>query len=502
MRANAPGDSADRTTWLKGGLCLLPNGTGHLPARCDIEIAAGRIAAVHAADAGGVTGRDDEVIDVSGCLVVPGLVNAHTHSPDNLIKGIAPNLPLELWSLHCSPGREQQSPREVYISAVLGCIEMLHTGTTTVLDHIRFYPHPEAATLDAVAQAYLDCGLRAIIATVVADRPVIDTMPLDPTDLLYAQARAYGPVAMMAAAEQIDLVERFIQRWNGTDGRINCAVGPSGPQRCTDGLLEMAGDISLRYQTLLHTHVLETKAQRLMGYQLYGHSMLRHLSNLGLLTPRTNLVHVIWADEDDLDLIASSGATVVHNPVSNAKLGSGICQLPAMLHKGIPVALGTDSACCNDSNNLLETAKWAALLHNLQSPDPENWIGPENALRLATREGAEVLGLGEITGSIAPGFAADLTLFKLRSPGFVPLNDPVRQLIQSHSGATVEMVMVAGRPVLKHGRCLLVPELEVWEEAQAMADRRLRGNGRIRTSADQMAGSITRMYRRINGLEQ
>lgn len=486
-------------TWLRGGLCLLPDGDGHRAERCDLEIVAGRIAAVHAAGKGkpGVLG--DEVLDASDCLVVPGLVNAHTHSPDNLIKGSTPNLPLELWSLQCSAGRERQSPRETYVAALLGCIEMLHTGTTTVLDHIRFHPAPDPEGLDAVARAYRDAGLRAIIAPVVADRPVAETLPLEPSDQPPARSAMAG--APMPASEQISLIEQFIRTWNGAENRIHGAVGPSGPQRCSDHLLELAGDLSQRYETLLHTHVLETRAQQVMGYRLYGKSMVRHLEALGLLTPRTNLVHTIWTEEDDLDLIARSGAAVVHNPVSNAKLGSGLCQLPAMLRKGIPVALGTDSACCNDSNNLLETAKWAALLHSLHSPDPGTWVGPENALRLATRGGAKVLGLGGVTGSIAPGLAADLALFRLRSPGLVPLNDPVRQLIQSQGGAAVHMVMVAGRIVLEQGRCLSIPEEAIWEEAQELADRRLRRGTPIPASANPLTDPVTRMYRRINHLE-
>lgn len=487
-------------TWIKGGLCLLPAGGGHRAAHVDIEISAGRIAALHEPGAAPAPAPGDGVIEASSFLVAPGFVNAHTHSPDNLIRGSAPNLPLELWSLHSAAGREGRTPREVYLAALLGCIELMTTGTATVLDHIRFSPAPDPECLDAVAQAYRDSGLRAVIAPVVADRAVVETMPLDPADLPPPDAQGYGRTAAMPGPEQVRLVEAFIARWHGHQGRIHGAIGPSGPQRCSDALLELAGDVSARRDVPLHMHVLETKAQREMGLRLYGAGMIAHLDRQGLLTRRTQLVHLLWTEPGDLEIVARTGAAVIHNPVSNAKLGSGVCRLPALLRLGIPVGLGTDSACCNDSNNLLETAKWTALLHNLQSPEPADWIGPETALALATRRGAAALGLGQVTGAIAPGLAADLTLFRLHSPAFVPLCDPVRQLVQCETGAAVDTVLVAGQPVLEAGRCARIDRDAVWAEAQDLAARRRRDNAGVYASAATLAAPVERMYRKLHGL--
>lgn len=486
-------------SWIRGGLCLLPTADGHSAERRDVEIRDGVIAALHPTNS--TSPPDATVVDAHGMLVTPGFVNAHTHSPDNLVRGTAPNLPLELWSLSSAVGREGRSPREVYVSTLLGCIEMLRTGTTTVLDHIRFSPDLDPAGLEAVAQAYLDSGMRAVIAPVVADRPVIETLPLDLADLPPPSASGYGRNKLMPAAEQVAHVEGFLRAWRGRDGRLEIGIGPSGPQRCSDDLLVRAADLSRRHAAPFHSHVLESRAQHAMALRLYGGSMIAHLERLGVLSPRASLAHVIWADDADLDAIAAAGAHVVHNPVSNAKLGSGVCRVSDLRDRGVTIGLGTDSACCNDSNNLLETAKWAALLHSLHVRDPARWIGPEQALVMATRGGAQALGLGARIGAIAPGLAADFAFFRLRAPAFVPLNDAVRQLVQGESGSALAMTMVAGRIVARDGRCTAIDQEAIWDEAAALAARRLEANAGIYRSASVLAEPVRRMYRRIGVLD-
>jgi cytosine/adenosine deaminase-related metal-dependent hydrolase len=480
--------------WITGGLCLLPDGAGFCAQERDLEIVDGRIKRIETP-----ARRMGEVIDARGLLVMPGLVNAHTHSPDNLFRGTAPQLPLELWSLSSAVGREGRSPREIQVSALLGVIEMLRGGTTTVLDHIRFTPNLDPAGLAALAEAYRDSGVRVVIAPVVADRPVIETLPLEPDER--PSSLDYGAKPLMPAGEQVALVEAFVRAWHGREPRLVAAIGPSGPQRCSDQLLELAGDLARRHAILFHSHVLETRAQQAMAAKLYGSSMVDHLARLGVLGPRTNLVHLVWADDDDLDRVAGSGASVIHNPVSNARLGSGVCRLPAMLARGIQVGLGTDSVLCNDSNDLLETAKWTALLHRLHARDPASWIAPATALALATRGGAHALGLGAVTGSIAIGMAADLALYDLRAPVFVPLNDPVGQLVQGGVRLAPRMTIVAGAIVMRDGRCLTIDEAALWAEAGELAARRLRDNAGIYDAAARLAEPIRRMYRRLGVIE-
>lgn len=488
--------------WIGGGICVLPGRERPEIAEVELEIRGGCVAAIHPWS----TPRpaDLPLFDARGRLVLPGAVNAHIHSPDTLIRGSAPELPLELWSLHSAAGRVDRSIDEVGLAIRLTAAELLRAGVTSVVDHIRFDPAMTPELLTATARAWQATGLRVVIAPVLADRPVAETLPFDDADFAPEgrPASGYGRAAALPWREQIALVDAFARDWHGASGRISVAVGPSGPQRCTDALLESAGELSARRNLVLHSHVLETRVQRAMAHRLYGRGMIAHLEALGLLSPRANLVHAIWLDDGDLDRIAASGAGVVHNPVSNAKLGSGLCAVPEMLARGIPVALGTDSACCNDGGDLFETAKWAALLHNFGERDPAHWVGPHRAFDMATRIGAKVAGLGAQTGAIAPGFAADLSFVDLADPVFAPLIDPIRQMILAGGRARIDTVMVAGRPLLRDGRCVTIDLALTLQEAQEAGARRLKANTGIYAAASALAEPIRRMYARLAREEQ
>jgi guanine deaminase len=481
-----------RVYWFENALCLVEE-CGLISARrCSIETQGACIRALHAP--GTRPPEECEFVDATALLATPGLVNCHTHSPDNLTRGTTPDLPLELWSLTSSATREGRTAREIHVSTMLGAIEMMHYGTTAVLDHIRISPDINLDALDAVASAWLASGMRVVIAPIVADKAVIETLPFESDELRDLDLSAYGGRKPMPPAEQIAVVEAFYRKWHGAyGGRISVAIGPSGPQRCSDDLLVQAADFSQRYGTLLHTHVLETRLQQEMGRQLNPAGMISHMGSLGLLSERTNLVHSIWLEQGDVERIAEAGATIVHNPVSNARLGSGFCPLPLLLDKGIRVGLGTDSAACNDSGNLLETMKWATILHNLVDGDEKGWVGPQRALKLATSGGADVIGLRE-TGCLRAGMSADITFFRLSSPAFAPLNNPVRQLVLSETGSGIERVVIAGETVVRDGRSTKIDEAAIWAEAAAFADRNRR-NGHAALAATHVLDAPIRKMR-------
>lgn len=484
-------------TWITDATCLLLELDDWAVSTRTIEIRNGKIAGLHLGRPRPAAG--ERVIDGRRRIALPGLVNAHTHSPDNLLKGSVPQVPLALWSLSSAAGRERRRPRDCYVSAALGAIEMLRSGTSTVLDHVRISPDIDGDCLEAVAQAYSDVGIRAVVAPIVADRVVADTLPLTAADLAGVDISAYGRRAQMPAADQIAVAEAFIKDWHGREGRIYGAIGPSAPQRCSDNLLELSADLAARREIILHMHLLETRVQRAMGRQLYGGSTLAHLIEQGFVGNRTSFAHAIWMEESDLDRLAATGASVIHNPVSNARLGSGICPLRDYLQRGIRVGLGTDSACCNDSNNLLETPKWASLLYSLTQA-PGNWVDAGTALRLATQNGASAIGLASITSitrNLAIGLAADITLFALDAPAFVPLHDPVRQIVLCENGQAVTDVLINGELVVANGRCTKINEGEVWSEAAEIVRRLRFETAQVYEDADRIAAPIEAMYRRL-----
>ncbi len=312
---------------LRGGLVF----DGHSFVANDVVVADGRVGAVGPASD---VPAGAEVVDLKGDLVLPGLVNAHYHSPDNLGTGRLDTAPLELWSLGSVPSRSS-SPDELRVAALFGAAEMLRGGVTGVVDMLRLPDGMADAPFDAVAGAYVDAGMRAAIAPVLVDLPVERTLPL-------AEWRDLPADAGLVSAS-LAVVEDLARRWRGRDGRIDVHVAPSGPQRCSEALLEGAVALARRLGTRLHTHALETRPQATQALHRWGVPLITHLERIGALGPSTVLAHVVWPRPDEIAAIAASGTVVVHNPASNAALGSGRAPVPDMIAGGVVVALGTDA---------------------------------------------------------------------------------------------------------------------------------------------------------------
>ncbi|MSU92070.1 amidohydrolase family protein [Rhodobacteraceae bacterium 2CG4] len=478
------------STLYHNALCLAGDATG--PHRADLRIEGGRIAAI--TPTGAEPKPDDIIVDASRFLAVPGFVNAHFHSPDTLSRGNSPDRPLELWSLSSSASRQSRSMREIEVATLLAGVELARGGVTAVLDHVRISPDLSADALDAVARGWLATGLRVVIAPVVADRPVAETLPFETGD--WHGCDVPDVHSGLSANVQIASVADFHSRWHGREGRISVGIGPSGPQRCSDELLVAAAEFSSRTGCIFHSHVLETHLQRAAALKLYGGGMISHLRALECLSPRTNLVHAIWLEPDDPEIIADAGAAVVHNPVSNARLGSGKCDLNRLLAAGVRVGLGTDSPCCNDGCSMAETVKWAALVHRDWQDDGSGWLTPTAALNLGTQVSADAIGLSE-TGRLRPGNLADINFFSLDAPAYVPLRDPIRQFVLGDTSAAPELVLVGGRAVAAKGRAMLLNEQEIWSEACDLATRR----DRTEEAPAALGGPIARMRRRVSAEE-
>ena len=439
--------------------------------RTDLAIGGGRILAVGE----GLTAA--ETVDCTRFAVVPGAVNAHCHSNENWFRGLWDNLPLEPWMLFSYPvlAAPPQSPREVYVRTLLGGIEMLRSGATCVVDFLYEIQGFSDESLDAVVRAYRDLGLRALIGLAMADRAYHETVVLDEglveRDLLDRLDLERPPAWSDWAAFTRSAVERF----HRPDEGIAICPAPSGPQRCTDELLAGSAALAGELDLAVHIHVLETRMQALSAKQMYGKTLPEHLASLGFLSPRVSFEHGIWLTGSDLELVAGHGVTVVHNPVSNLKLGSGICPVPELLRSGVNVALGTDGMCSNDGNDMYGTVKTAALLHKLWDTDYEEWLGASEAWSMATANGAAAAGDRDGLGRLEVGRRADLVLLDLETIPFTPLNDALRQLVLGSTTIAVDSALVGGRWALRGGELTGIDEHAILAEARELGKQLLAG---------------------------
>jgi len=453
---------------IEGCALLAPGAQGNLLLNQDILIVGSHIRAV------GPTGTvsldpagEGMVLQGKGLLAVPGLINAHTHSPENLLKATSPSLPLELWLVPLFTGLLEWSPRLVYLSVMLGATEMLKTGTTAVLDHIWTVAGVASEYLDAAMQAYVDVGIRAAVAPSIEDQDLVleagtqhgFQFPQHPFTDRFS--------AWPALDEQVAALERFLATWHqAADGRLRCLVGPSGIHWCSPSLLQTCLQLAERYRTGIHLHAVETELQAVIIHNMLRQGGIAFLDHVGMLRPGTSLAHAIWLDPGDLERLARTGAIVVHNPVSNLRLGSGRFPLVEARRLGVTVALGSDGSASNDTQNMFGVLKLTGLVHNIPGEDYEQWPGPVEILTAATRGGAAALGMASDLGEIAPGQLADLVLLNLESAAFFPLRDPYLHLVYCESGESVDTVIVNGKVVVEGGNVLTVDERALRREVQ------------------------------------
>ena len=409
-----------------------------------------------------------EVIDAGGMLAIPGLVNAHYHSHDVLAKGMLEDLALEHWGVLAGQVGSKRSLAEVRARTLLGAIECLRNGITTVQDMSVFSPMSDEV-LDTILEAYAEAGIRVEYAITVRDKSQIDTIPwvaeLAPGELhsiIGTQSDSPGP--------QMDFVEKAIARVGDRGGMLRWALAPSAPQRCSPELLAAVADLSRRRDLPVYTHVYETRTQRIFSHErlaAYGGSAIRLLGATGLLGPHVTIAHGIWPEDDELDLIGETKTNVVLNMLSNLKLKSGVAPILDYRSRGVNIALGCDNCSCSDVQSMLQVMKLFCLLSAVSSPERTS-VNAEAALRAATLGGAKTAGLSDSIGALHPGHKADITLLDLADPAYVPYNSAVRQLVYADSGRSIRTVIVDGEVVVRDGRSSRVDEASLREEIAGM----------------------------------
>lgn len=429
--------------------------------------------AIQAVEAPGSFDRleDAQRIDCADRLLIPGLVNGHTHAHGGLGRGAVPDrLPLEGFIASIGALNGQRGLDHVRLSAELTAVELLHRGCTATFDMAAEFPAPSVAGLLAVAEAYHALGMRAVVAPMLADRTLWQAYPGLLGALPHALAERMRALRAAPPEASLDAVKRAAAIWPFDHGRVRLGIAPTIPMHCSDEFLLACSAASAEFGLPLQTHLAESRAQGAVARQRYGRSLVAHLAHVGLLGPHVSAAHAIWIGDDDIQRLADAGATAVHNPLSNMRLGSGIAPVRRMLERGLAVGLGTDGANTSDTQNLFEAMRAAAYLSRLlDGPAPARWLDAADAFHAATAAGARVLGWAGRIGRIAPGLQADLVALRLDGMHFVPLRDALRQLVYGENAAGVDRVWVGGRLLLEGGRVLTIDEARLRRDAQAAA---------------------------------
>jgi len=408
---------------------------------------------------GAYAGDVDRRIDASGLIATPGLVNAHTHSQSSTMAGFGDRLshPAFMWLTQAHTAR--RTPAEAALAVKLCAWAMLTSGTTACIDH---FPGQRCDfdDLHAVRDAWAESGVRATLALRFFDDSFADIAP--PGITLPDDAdRLLGP---MALCDVRALAEAFASRPH----RVPVWPAPSNPERCTQDALLWCAEHAARFDTGIHIHLAETAAQLRLAQERHGDSTVAHLHRIGALSDRWSCAHSVWLDDADIALMADSDALVVLNPESNARIGAGVAPIAKLRAAGVRLALGTDGAGANDNMSMQEAMRTAATLD--RSGPRAGWVGSREALGWATTGGADAVRVPRL-GRLAVGAPADLVLYRLDSPHWAPLNDPVAQMVFAETGASVDTVIVGGEVLLRGGRPTRFDPVELAAEARAMAAR-------------------------------
>ncbi len=377
-------------------------------------------------------------LDASGGLLLPGLVNTHTHLPMSLFRGLADDLPLQTWlNDYIFPAESAHlNPDTVRIGTLLSCCEMLLSGTTTCCDGYFFE--------DAVAEAVSEARMRGVLAQGVIDTPA-PGVP-DP-------------------GKNIAEAEAFLKKWTGRYPALSPSIFCHSLYTCSPETLKSAKAVARAYGALFQIHAAETQSEIDFSRLTYQTTPVRFLESLGILDSRTLLVHAVWLDEEEIAIIAKTHAAVSHNPESNMKLGSGIAPVAKLLAAGIPVGLGTDGCASNNDLDLFSEMGSAAKLQKVATLNPGT-LDARTVLRMATLEGARTIGMEERIGSIETGKEADLIVLDTRKPRLTPAYDPFSLLVYSACGADVRDVIVAGKVVVQDGRLQSLDLEDLLREAE------------------------------------
>ena len=409
-------------------------------------------------------------IDCSRFIVVPGFVNGHTHSQGGLAKALGDRLTLEHLLNAGSWFNHYRSHEDMYISALLSAAEMVRAGCTTCYDLSTEWPGPTPEGTAAVASAYAEIGMRAIIAPQLSDRTIYDLVN-GLGDIPAGAPRSPSDKAKPDTQGQLAAVEALLRGWSFGSRDIELAVSPTIPVLCSDEMMHGVRRLADEHGLRVHTHLCESQVWANLGHRIYGKSTVARLADYGLLSPRFTGAHAVWLTPSETKLLGEKGCFVAHNPASNLRLGSGIAKVRRMMDAQVTVGLGTDACHCGDHLSMLEATRMAAFVSRVQDEEAPEWVSAAEALRMATAGSAKGLNLDHVIGRIAPGYAADLVLLDSNHVSFVPLADAVRQVVLCADTSAIHTVLIGGRAVFSGGQFLTIDYAGLVAKAKAAFER-------------------------------
>ncbi len=429
-----------------GGTVVTARPDGLVVADAGIAIDGESIVAIEARDEIERRYRAARTIDAEGTLIFPGLVDTHTHLYQTLLKGLGDDLPLMEWLDACTlPSIPHLTPRMCYVAAVLGCLDSLRSGCTTIFDYM--VDHPDTEVYDAILQAFKDVGIQGVLGRGLRDRQA-ENVPLD----------------LPPIAAQLADCARLVAAYGAN--RVWIAPGATWAMEADSlrATRRLTNDLGTRLS--LHTDEVLFDSQE--SVRRFGQRTVPYLDSIGFLGPDVLHAHCVQLTEEDCHILARNGGVVSYNPVSNMYLGSGVPPIPRLLDLGVTVSLGADGAASNNSQDMLEALKIGALLPKVAARDPAIFTAAD-ALRLATSGGAAAMGRTDF-GSLEPGKRADLFIFDPHHAKSIPVHDPVSTLVYSSGQVNVRTTVVGGRVVLDNRRIVGVDEDAILDEAQALAE--------------------------------
>jgi len=380
------------------------------------------------------------IIDARGGIIMPGLVNAHTHAAMTCFRGLADDLPLMTWlNDYIFPAEAKLDYEKVYCGTLLACAEMISSGTTCFCDMYLFE--------DAVACAAKHAGMRAVVGEVLYDFP----------------SPNYGPIENGFA-----YTEMLIEKWKN-DSLITIAVEPHSPYLCSRDLLKRASFLAKKNNIPLVIHVSETEYEVQTSKEKHGLTPVGFLADLDVLSPNLLACHCVMLTDEDISLLQRFDVKVSHNPESNMKFASGIAPIPEFLKAGVCVGLGTDGCASNNDLDIFLEMDTAAKLHKVNTFDP-TVMDAYTVLKMGTIDGARSLGLDDIIGSLEPGKRADIIIIDTHKPHLTPMYNPISHLVYAVKGSDVATSIINGKIVMEDGRLLTLNVEDIIEDVKIIAD--------------------------------